>query len=403
MIKSIRTASVVLVFSLTLSACGAVDGLMDSFFGEDPPPAATPVVPAAQDPAAEASEVPDSAGEMAEEGTAEGTSAGPADTLRFDPITDVTDLTDIEVFRLDWSVTDDGVEVATANGAYRDGAFIINVNADEFPAGLVSLGSDGERDLIIGESLEADDPIAIAVSEGLLTASPTWMWETYAGDVSTIGLELVGERIRYGRHMYRYSNGDVDVWIDPQGVVLRVVAETITEDGAVREILFEVNGFNDVSDARVADVFAQGDDELASALARDLLREGLTTFKVFYADNEKYLASVDELTAISPSLTFVERTDALADEPAGTIAFVVSDQTVVLVVADGAGSFWCMADGHDGTKYGKADSADEVNSLNECTDEVFEGEELLEEDATEDADSDTEEESSETEEESDDS
>ncbi|HDH02647.1 MAG TPA: hypothetical protein ENH15_00190 [Actinobacteria bacterium] len=98
------------------------------------------------------------------------------------------------------------------------------------------------------------------------------------------------------------------------------------------------------------------------------LRNALTATKVFYVDNGDYDATETELESIEPSLDF----DSVANATNETLGFLVENdgQSIVFIVQDANGYWWCIADdvrAGGGTSYGLAENAFEIDTLEECS------------------------------------
>lgn len=106
--------------------------------------------------------------------------------------------------------------------------------------------------------------------------------------------------------------------------------------------------------------------------AQSDLRNGLTAAKVHYVDNENYSATIAQLGAIEPSLTFV----AIASADATNVGFLTENvtgtdgQIITMAKASASGTFFCISDtatgGGSGTFYNSGATLAAVDTAAEC-------------------------------------
>ena len=105
-------------------------------------------------------------------------------------------------------------------------------------------------------------------------------------------------------------------------------------------------------------------------VAQSDLRNGLTAAKVHYVDNENYAATVAQLDAIEPSLTFVAMAAATATD-VGFLASGATNETVTFAKQSNSATWFCITDtatgASTGTTNGQGATLISVDTAAECT------------------------------------
>ena len=106
--------------------------------------------------------------------------------------------------------------------------------------------------------------------------------------------------------------------------------------------------------------------------AQSDLRNGLTAAKVHYVDNDDYAATIAQLTAIEPSLSFVAIAAADTDNVGFLTENVVAgdDQIITMAKESASGTFFCISDASTGaaagTSYQSGAALTAVDTAAEC-------------------------------------
>ena len=116
--------------------------------------------------------------------------------------------------------------------------------------------------------------------------------------------------------------------------------------------------------------FQRAKERAQDRAAHAVLRDSLTTAKVYYTDHQEYGASSDDATfetdmeALTPSINF----GPMASASTSVVGFERGDQQVVFTFRSTTGTWFCIADdaAGSGTSYDSDSNRSDVDTAAEC-------------------------------------
>ncbi len=195
------------------------------------------------------------------------------------------------------------------------------------------------------------------------------------------GLTVTGQHVDIPEIVYSLEVGGsrtLDLWFDDRGFLIRVDRETEPPAGhtyaAVTRLIWQVCDVNEPvevvppnpGEVVHADVFADED-------ALEDLRSAVAAFRVFLIDYGRYPKTAEEITSMDLDLAY-SLTEDLHTVTPGAVGFQSFDDSLLLVTVSRTGTWHCTIDRSqegapilDGTTFGRGDSLEAVDTLEECS------------------------------------